>query len=213
MKRRGKTIATKFINLDDHKRRKILNAAFREFAEKGFEQASTNVIVKEAGIGKGMLFYYFKNKQGLYEYLIEYTLDVIMEDYLQRIEPGERDFIERFKHAARVKMKAFLEHPDLFRFSGTFMLDQESIPDRLKPRMEQLQKRGNEIMYENINYSLFRDDVDVEKAFRLIRWAIEGYQNEMKQRLYGANFATFDFDPYWKEFDEYLDVLRKSFYS
>lgn len=191
----------------------ILNAAFHEFAEKGFEQASTNAIVKEAGIGKGMLFYYFKNKQGLYEYLIEYTLHVIIHDYLEQIDTEERDFIERFKQASRLKMKAFLEYPALFRFAGTFMLDEASIPEKLKPRLEKLQQLGYAMMYENIDTSLFRDDVDVEKAFQLIRWSIEGYQNELKQRLQGENLAAMDFDPLWEEFYEYLEVLRKSFYS
>ena len=52
----------KFNSLDEEKRQKILDAALMEFAEHGYEKASTNRIVKEAGIGKGMLFYYFKSK-------------------------------------------------------------------------------------------------------------------------------------------------------
>lgn len=50
------------------RKKRILNAAFREFAEKGYEDASTNRIVKNAEIGKGTLFYHFGNKENLYIY-------------------------------------------------------------------------------------------------------------------------------------------------
>ncbi|MBM7553128.1 TetR/AcrR family transcriptional regulator [Thalassobacillus pellis] len=191
-----------------------MNAAFREFAENGFEQASTNAIVKEAGIGKGMLFYYFKNKQGLFYYLIDHSLDVVIDEYFQRIDADEGDFIERLNKAAKIKMETFLAHPNLFRFVGAFMLfDEKEIPDKFKERLAQIQRLGYELIYENIDYSLFRDDIDVKKAFNLIRWSMDGYQNEMKARLKDQNFATIDLDPIWEEFHEYLEILKKTFYA
>ena len=50
--------------LPDGKRQRILDAAIREFAEHGYDKASTNSIVKEAGIAKGLLFHYFGSKKG-----------------------------------------------------------------------------------------------------------------------------------------------------
>lgn len=64
-----------FQNLDNIKQSRILNAALQEFAENGYEQASTNQIVKNAGIGKGILFYYFKTKKDLYQYLIDHAIN------------------------------------------------------------------------------------------------------------------------------------------
>ncbi|MGK7378723.1 TetR/AcrR family transcriptional regulator [Planococcus sp. 1R117A] len=55
----------KFKNLENKKKQTILNAALQEFAENGYQQASTNRIVKNAGIGKGMLFYYLESKRQL----------------------------------------------------------------------------------------------------------------------------------------------------
>ena len=71
----------KFEKLDEEKRQNILRAALNIFAVKGYKDASTNKIVKEAGISKGTLFYYFKNKEGLYHYLIDYSLEVIKRIY------------------------------------------------------------------------------------------------------------------------------------
>ncbi|GAB2497270.1 hypothetical protein GCM10008929_17930 [Alkalibacterium psychrotolerans] len=65
-----------FLSLDKEKQDRILDAAFQEFAEKGYEQASTNQIAKAAGIGKGTLFYYFKNKQNLFYDLIDVAFNI-----------------------------------------------------------------------------------------------------------------------------------------
>jgi AcrR family transcriptional regulator len=47
---------SKFLSLDREKQDRILNAAIKEFALKGYKNASTNEIVREAEISKGLLF-------------------------------------------------------------------------------------------------------------------------------------------------------------
>ncbi|MFC5712960.1 TetR/AcrR family transcriptional regulator [Thalassorhabdus alkalitolerans] len=203
-----------FNNLEGEKQQRILNAALQEFAEHGFDQASTNRIVKKAGIGKGMLFYYFKNKQELYRYLVKYSLDVTINRYIKKINEEERDFIERFKHASKMKMQAFADHPHVFYFMGALLLsDKDQLPKELHDEILKLQTLGNSILYEDIDYSFFRTDIDVDKAFKLIRWSMEGYQNELLNKLKGKPFTSVDMEPYWEEFDEYLEILKTSFYK
>ena len=204
----------KFLNLEEKKRRSILDAALKEFAENGFEKASTNRIVKDAGIGKGMLFYYFKSKKALYEYLVEYSLDIVINEYLKRVDTSETDFIARLQQAAQVKMIAQTENEQAFHFLGMFMLSKDvDLPKHLQKRYEDLQRLGNELLYEGIDTSKLRSDVDADKAFKLIRWSIEGFQTELLQRLQGEKMATINFDSYWDEFYEYLHILKKTFYK
>ena len=59
-------MAQEFSDLPAEKRRQITNAAIQVFAEKGYRQANTRDIAAKAGISKGLLFYYFKNKKSLY---------------------------------------------------------------------------------------------------------------------------------------------------
>ncbi|WP_342742105.1 TetR/AcrR family transcriptional regulator [Virgibacillus siamensis] len=191
-----------------------MNAALEEFAENGYERASTNQIIKNAGIGKGMLFYYFGSKKELYHYLVSYALDVTEHEYLSLIDMNETDFIKRLKHATHIKMKCFVENPSVFNFLGTFLLHHDTdLPENLEKRYEQLMEQGQDIMYANIDKSLFREDVDVKKAFKLIQWALDGYQNEIIARLKGEKMTDVDFTPYWEEFYGYLDVLKKCFYQ
>lgn len=186
----------------------------KEFADKGYEQASTNRIVKEAGIGKGMLFYYFNNKKDLYHYLVDYAFDFTKNNYISLIHIKEPDFIERMKQAASIKMKSYAENPDVFNFLGTLILDpQLELPENLKIRFEEMKKAGLSMMYDNIDTSLFRDDIDANIAFRAIRWSIEGYQNDVMNRLKGQMMSSINMDPLWDEFDAYLEVLKTSFYT
>ncbi|WP_373896197.1 TetR/AcrR family transcriptional regulator [Virgibacillus sp. CBA3643] len=192
----------------------MLNAALKEFAEKGYEQASTNRIVKNAGIGKGMLFYYFNNKKELYHYLIDYAINVMIDEYFSLIDTKESDFIERLKQIAQVKSNYYYNHPDVSNFIANIYLDdQAQLPEGLEKRLRDLQIRGYSLLYDNVDTRLFRDDVNVEKVYKLIQWSIEGYQNELMDFFKGQNISFIDLEPYWEEFDEYLEILKTSFYK
>jgi AcrR family transcriptional regulator len=51
--------------LHERRRTEILEAAARVFVEKGFHQATTADLAKEAGVSMGLLYRYFKNKEDL----------------------------------------------------------------------------------------------------------------------------------------------------
>src|ERR1017187_10732662 len=48
-------------------RERILSAASREFAERGFAGARVDAIARRAAINKRMLYHYFGNKEGLFK--------------------------------------------------------------------------------------------------------------------------------------------------
>lgn len=60
----------RFEKLPREKRKLILDAAAREFAEKGFAGASLNRIIEDAGISKGAMYYYFDDKEDLFHTVI-----------------------------------------------------------------------------------------------------------------------------------------------
>ncbi|MUK89241.1 TetR family transcriptional regulator [Ornithinibacillus sp. L9] len=203
-----------FYNLDKDKQERIINAALLEFAENGYEKASTNRIVKCAGIGKGMLFYYFKNKKELYHYLVEFSLDTILSEFFDKIDMNETDFIERLRQIARIKFEFNKRYPNVLSFLANIFIKEESDISRdLKQRHEKVMQMGYSMLYENIDTTLFRSDVDPEKAFKLIRWSIEGYQNELINHFKQQNLVTTNMDPYWDEFYDYLEVLKTIYYT
>jgi AcrR family transcriptional regulator len=56
---------------DPVKREQILDGALSVFMQMGFDAASMNDITREAGVSKGTLYVYFKNKEDLFAAIIE----------------------------------------------------------------------------------------------------------------------------------------------
>ena len=52
----------KFFDLKKEKQDRMINAALKAFALSGYRHASTDDIVREAAISKGLLFHYFESK-------------------------------------------------------------------------------------------------------------------------------------------------------
>src|SRR5258707_5971562 len=49
----------------------ILKAAVREFAREGVAGARTDAIARSAGVNKALLYYYFKDKESLYQAVLD----------------------------------------------------------------------------------------------------------------------------------------------
>lgn len=55
----------------EERKNEILDVAERLFCTKGFDQTSTNDILKEIGIARGTLYYHFKSKEDILDAMIE----------------------------------------------------------------------------------------------------------------------------------------------
>jgi len=89
-------------------------------------------MVESAGISKGLLFYYFKNKEELFRYALEYSLEYIKREYVDKLDLSEPDFILRLQKITEVKMRAYLTNPLPFTFIASVQLNQDMedvVPD------------------------------------------------------------------------------------
>lgn len=205
-----------FEKLSKEKQEKIINAAFKEFAQKGYEQASTNQIVKEAQIGKGMLFYYFNNKQDLFHYLFDYSFTVMKREYLDKMDTSMTDIIERMKKSSQLKWAFYQRYPELTQFVARYTLQNvDELPPAYEKQVAELIEIGTKKIFGHkaILAEIFRDDVDPEKAYQIIEWAIRGYQQDLYHKLLGKQIKVEELEPYWNEFDDYLSILKTVFYK
>lgn len=74
-------------------RRRLLEAALRQMASVGYQQATLDLIASEAGCTKGALYWHFPSKQALFLALVEQSIadNVLHLDALLRMnrEPGQ----------------------------------------------------------------------------------------------------------------------------
>jgi len=72
------------------KRRQIIDGACRVFLERGFDAASMGEIAREARVSKGTLYVYFKNKEELFEAIVEEQCNAQAEQIFT-FDNNERD--------------------------------------------------------------------------------------------------------------------------
>ena len=204
--------------LEPEKRERIINAALQEFAEQGYQDASTNRIVKAAGIGKGMLFYYFKSKRDLFLYLIEYSLEYIEQDYLSQLDNSSGDYIERLRQSTKVKLRALGKNPYVFAFGGSLHLSGGAdVPPDIMARIVETQRSAHLARLADLDTSLFRDGIPPEMTIKLVQWAVEGYERELSAKLKATQVTNslhrVDYGPFIADFYVFLDVLKNVFYK
>lgn len=72
----------------DEKRKLILNTAAKVFAEKGYHLTSVKDIVDEAKISVGSFYFYFKNKEHIFETLYDEAV-MMLSEVIQRVIDDE----------------------------------------------------------------------------------------------------------------------------
>ncbi|MGL5259480.1 MAG: TetR/AcrR family transcriptional regulator [Lachnospiraceae bacterium] len=84
----------KFFDLKKEKQDRIINGALKVFAKLGYKYGSTDEIVKEAAISKGLLFHYFRSKLGLFVFLYEYSIRYYILELEQFVNKDELNLFE-----------------------------------------------------------------------------------------------------------------------
>ncbi|MBA1334943.1 MAG: Transcriptional regulator, AcrR family [Firmicutes bacterium] len=205
---------SKFLSLEKEKQERILNAALKEFAQKGYDDASTNEIVKEAGISKGLLFHYFNTKKDLFLFLYDYSVEITKTEYYGLINTNERDIFTRLRQIYLLKLEVYHKHPWLFDFTKVAVYtESKEVKAEMESRKKDVLSTGYEKLFENIDVSKFKDGVDVKRAMKIIFWAIGGFGNEILEEVKELELSQVDYDGILSEFDAYLEMLRKCFYK
>ena len=204
------TIYSQFYSLESEKQERIINAALKEFARNGYARASTNEIIKQAGISKGSLFNYFNNKKELYLFLLDYVAKVIEQIYAE-VDWNEPDFFTRMRQLGLEKFKIYKKLPHAFNFLKA--VSHEDVAD-IKPAISKLKQDmisiGLEKGYQNIDWSKFREDIDREKMINIINWTMLSFAEQHMNELDSIEDVGREI---LSESDEYFDILKQCFYK
>lgn len=93
---------------------RIERVARRVFARNGFDGASIRQIVTEARVTKPVLYYYFKNKRGLFLDLLEEAVAPLCDE-LEQVARGDGTPRDRMTQIIATVHRFVQERPDEFR--------------------------------------------------------------------------------------------------
>ncbi|MBC7779585.1 MAG: CerR family C-terminal domain-containing protein [Proteobacteria bacterium] len=155
-------------------REKLLHAALRLFAEKGFERTSTREIAQAAGANVSAIGYYFGDKAGLYRIAFleplgdlcprgqEFEIDGIALPVLMQRFFAE--FLEPLKRGEEVRLVMRLHFREMVEPTGVWA---DEIENEIKPQHAAL------IRVLSREFDLQRSDSDLQRlAFAIVGMAV-----------------------------------------
>jgi AcrR family transcriptional regulator len=169
----------------------LLRAALRSFAEKGFDGASTREIASAAGVNHGLIPYYFRTKQKLWQAAVDLAFGD-MKAGLEALlaDPSITDDRVRAARMIRAHVHYVARNPEFVR-----LMHEEG--KRRGPRMRWIVDTHVKPLYEAIKTLLERSTLHVDMAPVHFFYVMAGavgvifHQAEECRRLAGVD----PFDP------------------
>lgn len=197
---------SKFFDLKKEKQDRMINAALKVFALHGYRHASTDDIVREAAISKGLLFHYFGSKLGVYSFVYDYSVRYMRLELSTTVDTKETDMFEVLKQMEEARMHAMRGYPYMQQFLNRSMSEDVSEALLAIEEKRNLLNDSYEAIGKQMDYSMLPAGVDGEKLRRMMDFTIKGLMTERFQD------ASFQQDMLYEEIVEYLDMMKKIVY-
>lgn len=194
---------SKFFDLAKEKQDRMINAALKVFAENGYKGASTDDIVKEAGISKGLLFHYFTNKIGLYSFVYDYSTRYMKLEMTTAVNAKETDFFEIYKQTENAKLQILKNYPYMQEFLNRAMYEDVSEALLAIEDKRNMLTEFYETIRGQIDFSVFKPEVEIDKLVKMLDLTIQGLMTE--------HFREGSFHPemLYDEVIGYLEMVKK----
>jgi len=203
-----------FESLPEDKRKLIIDVCMEEFAQNGYEKASTNTIVKNAGISKGILFHYFGSKKNLYLYVLDYAIEVFTDKFYGISSDVPADLIDRIIYYGIGKLKLYYEYPAVSKLIMDAFLN---IPQELKSeiieRYQKVYDQNIPILIKDIDKTKFRDGIDRDKAVELVIMCMEGMNIKYINMFKSYPERMTNMEEVFNEIKEYFEILKGGLYG
>ena len=196
----------KFFDLKKEKQDRMINGALKVFAASGYAHASTDEIVKEAGISKGLLFHYFISKLGLYTFVYDYSVRYLLLELSTGVSPGETDYFELLLQIKQAQLGAMKNYPHILQFlNRSREEDVEEVLTETEDKRGVLPGRYEEIVGK-ADLTKFKRDTDVERVGKVLQYTMDGILAEQSRS------GSFRPGGYYEEVKQYLAVMKKLSY-
>ena len=155
----------------EEKRRRILEAAVRAFARKGYHACRVGEIASEAGVAYGLVYHYFTSKDEILETIFRDT----WTQMLTAIEAVEAEGIpaaEQLRKVAAIVLRTWKRDPDLVRVlvrevtRSTHIQREVAEIEHAYAALQRIVERGQQS-------GEFRSDVDARLAALIVYGALE----------------------------------------
>jgi len=203
--------------MSDNTKQDILLAAIAEFGRVGYAAASTNEIVKKAGVSKGLLFHHFKCKEQLYTACQIYVLEEYGKYMSEHKDLTSPDLFERILKNLHIKMGFGFKNPLLLGIINRAWTLDDGNNLLKRPEAEELVLKSmqfqTDFFFEGVDSDLFRADYDIAKVMKYSRLMLEAHWKQFASEYNNDMDAMIkNMDDYFSEVGEIIDLLKNGAY-
>lgn len=202
-------MAQTFSDLPEEKQRQILDAAAEVFSKEDYKRSSTDDIAARAGISKGLLFYYFKNKQSLYLYVADHLRSLVERQLKREQLAGITDFFDMLDYGAEEKLRLFQRQPWILELAlRLYYATDKEVASSLRRRFMEMLEEMWDVYFSHIDLEKFRPEVNPRQVLDQLIYLIDGYLHQQMMR--GGKVSM---DALMAEYGIWRDILRQYAYK
>lgn len=165
-------------------------------------------IAKDAGISKAMIFHYFGSKKAMYVYMIHFANDTL-NDYVDKyVDENVTDVFDMVSQSTIGKIEACGVYPYILTFiASVFKEKDEVVKQDVEAYTEETIERVQGMVQKRLDYSKFREDVNIETAMKIMSLTSEGILSRF------SNDYEVIASEQMKEYEECILALKSILYK
>ena len=162
----------------------IQDAAMRVIARKGMAAATMQEIAEEAGVAKGTIYLYFRDR----DELVEKTFETAITQLIERVEKamdGETSLEQKIRAAMTAKLAFFRENREFFRLYISLRLPEGDAQQqrRHKRNCEPQYRSSVGRLAEILEAAMKRGEIRRFDSHRLALYIVEGSNAIVVERV------------------------------
>jgi len=157
----------------EEKRRRILDAAVRVFARRGFHTSRVGDIAEEAGVAHGLLYHYFSSKDEVLETVFRENWRELLERF-EQVEASDEPADEKLRGLVKILLRTWRNDAELV----TVMVREVGRSAHLASQVEEIGKGFaviQRVIEQGQDDGVFRPELDA----RLASWVVYGGLEEI----------------------------------
>ena len=177
----------------------LISAAAQTFHRFGFKKTTMDDIAFAAGKGKSSLYYYFKNKEEVFEAVVEQEAEQLKQELHASIDKSE-SAVQKLRDYILVRMRRFAAKGNLYQALNDNFLVTFSFIEKIRNKHREWEL--NELRYilkDGIDRKEFKP-VDINFISRALLIAMVGFELPL---MMGTETQT----EYEKHINEVVDML------
>lgn len=136
-------------------KRIIFESAIQVFSKAGYSGATMDDIALNAGVAKGTLYYHFKSKEEIFNYIISTGFDVMKEEVVSAVS-AEEDVLSKIRTMCKFQLKLVYENKDFFKVIMSQIWGQELRQLELRKSIEDYLKTIESFLIEAMNHGVIK---------------------------------------------------------